>query len=157
MISAWTEPGRRSEGSAVSESSMAPIGTERPPARAMTPFLPTMKPGVASAWIANSAVMVENAMPISTVRPSRARAPAMLNASDATDAIAATTLTRPKCSVAGIMKGRVPAATTIATGVSAASRVRAITSRDRVMARVVGTPEPTLTNSTARELVLTTL
>ena len=60
------------------------------------PFLPTMKPGVASAWSANSAVIVENAMPISTVRPSRARAPAMLSASDARLAIAAAEPTSPK-------------------------------------------------------------
>ena len=42
-----------------------------------------MNPGVESACTANRAVIVENAMPISIVRPSRARAPATLSASDA--------------------------------------------------------------------------
>ena len=85
----------------------------------MIPFLPTMKPGVASAWTANSAVIVENAMPIRTLRPSRARAPAMLSASDARLAIAAAVLTRPKWSGAGIMKCCEPTATTRATGATA--------------------------------------
>ena len=71
---------RRSDGSAVSASRHAPTGIDRPPASAITPFGPTRKPGVASACRANSAVMVENAVAISTVRPSRARAPAMLTA-----------------------------------------------------------------------------
>ena len=43
------------------------------------PFLPTRNPGVESAWIANSAVIVENAVPIRIARPSRARAPARLS------------------------------------------------------------------------------
>ena len=79
-------------------------GTLRPPASAMIPFGPAIQPGVASAWTANSAVMVENAIPIRMLRPSRARAPAMLSASDARLAIVAAALTRPKCTHAGIMK-----------------------------------------------------
>ena len=67
-----------------------------------------MKPGVASAWTANSAVIVENAMPIRTLRPSRARAPAMLSASDARLAIAAAALTRPKCTARGHHEVLVP-------------------------------------------------
>ena len=104
MISGRTLPGRRSAGSAVSASSPAPTGTLRPPASEMIPFGPAIQPGVASAWTANSAVMVENAVPIRMLRPSRARAPAMLSASDARLAIVAAALTRPKCTHAGIMK-----------------------------------------------------
>ena len=113
-----------------------------------------MNPGVASAWTANSAVIVEKAMPIRTLRPSRARAPAMLSASEARLVIAAAALTRPKCIAAGSMYVRVPKRATTATGTSAANRVKARTSRDRVMARVIGsTAEQILTNG---KVVLTT-
>ena len=61
------------------------------------PFLPTMNPGVESAWIANSAVIVENAVPIRIARPSRARAPARLSSSEASEVSAAAPPTRPKC------------------------------------------------------------
>ena len=61
------------------------------------PFLPTRNPGVESAWIANSAVMVENAVPIRIARPSRARAPATLSSSDASEVRAAAPPTSPKC------------------------------------------------------------
>ena len=74
----------------------------------MTPLGPTMNPGVARAWTANSAVIVEKAMPISTLRPSRARAPAMLNASEDRLVIEAAALTMPKCIAAGSMYMRVP-------------------------------------------------
>jgi hypothetical protein len=95
-----------------------------------------MNPGVASACTANSAVIVENAMPISTLRPSRARAPAMLSASEATLAIEAAALTSTKCTIAGIMKCAEPTATTIATGASAASSVSTRTSRVRDMLQI---------------------
>ena len=63
------------------------------------PFLPTKNPGVESAWMANSAVIVENAVPIRIARPSRARAPATLSSSEASDVSAAAPPTRPKCCV----------------------------------------------------------
>ena len=88
-----------------------------------------MNPGVASACTANSAVIVENAMPISTLRPSRARAPATLSAIEVRLAIAAAVLTRPKCSAAGMWKWSVPTAATTATGAIAASTTRARTIR----------------------------
>ena len=69
----------------------------------------------------NSAVIVENAVPISTARPSRARAPAKLSASEATQAIAAAVTTSPKCSCAVSIAGRVPMATTTTIGTIAAS------------------------------------
>jgi hypothetical protein len=134
-ISPCTRPGRRSEGNAVSASRPTPAGTERPPASAITPFGPTMKPGVASACTANSAVMVENAIPISTLRPSRARPPAMLSASDASEAIAAAALTSPKCTCALIIQWRDPNAATTATGANAASSATARTIRVPGMVR----------------------
>ena len=60
------------------------------------PFSPTRNPGVESAWTANSAVIVENAVPIRIERPSRARAPATLSSSEASDVSAAAPPTRPE-------------------------------------------------------------
>ena len=105
----------------------------------MTPFGPTITPGVEKPCSANSAVIVENAVPISTARPSRARAPATVSASDAKLVSAAAVPTSPKWSSYGIITAREPARTTMATGTRAA---RIITARVRTMpgvsARVTG-------------------
>ena len=55
-----------------------------------------MIPGVARPWIASSAVMVENAAPSRTVRPSLARAPATVSPTDATAATSAPVATSAK-------------------------------------------------------------
>ena len=107
---------RRSAGSAVSASRYAPTGIDRPPASAITPFGPTIIPGVESPWTANRAVMVENAVPISTARPSRARAPAIVSASEAKLVIEAAPPTRPKCSCIGIITGCEPMIATTGWG-----------------------------------------
>ena len=52
-----------------------------------------MIPGVARPWIISSAVMVENAAPSSTVRPSLARAPATVSPTEATAAMSAPVAT----------------------------------------------------------------
>ena len=83
-------------GSAVRASTAPPAGSEAAPASAITPFGPTMIPGVASPWISSSAVMVENAAPSRTVRPSLARAPAIVSQTEATAATSAPVATSAK-------------------------------------------------------------
>ena len=48
-----------------------PAGRVSAPANAITPLSPIRMPGVARPWTVSSAVIVENAVPISTARPSR--------------------------------------------------------------------------------------
>ena len=83
------------------------------------PFLPIRNPGVESPWIANSAVIVENAVPIRIARPSRARAPATLSDSDASEVSAAVPPTSPKCTLAGNDAAFVPINATNTTGATA--------------------------------------
>ena len=83
-------------GSAVSASTAPPAGSEAAPASAITPFGPTIIPGVARPWIISSAVMVENAAPSRTVRPSLARAPATVSQTEATAATSAPVATSAK-------------------------------------------------------------
>ena len=84
--------GQRAE----SASTSAPAGSEAAPANATTPFVPTSTPGVASPCTASSAVIVENAVPSRTVRPSRRRAPATLRIADAIVAASAAAATSAK-------------------------------------------------------------
>ncbi len=63
----------------MSASSAAPTGIERPPASAITPFMPTTTPGVANPCTISSAVVVEKAVPSRITRPSRPRTPAAVS------------------------------------------------------------------------------
>ena len=69
-----------------------------------------------SAWTANSAVIVENAVPIRIERPSRARAPATLSSSDASDVSAAAPPTNPKCWFGVSFAGSLPTSATSTMG-----------------------------------------
>ena len=73
-----TASGRRSEGSAVSARIAPPTGSVAPPVKATTPLFPTITPGEAKPWRASSAAITANAVPMSTVRPSRRLAPTMV-------------------------------------------------------------------------------
>ena len=88
--------GRRSPGSALSASTSAPAGSEAAPANATTPFGPAITPGVAKPWTASSAVIVEKAVPSSTVRPSRRLTPAIVRMTEATAAASAPLSTSAK-------------------------------------------------------------
>ncbi len=74
----------------------------------MTPFGPTRIPGVAIAWIASSAVMVEKAAPSRTVRLSRARTPPIVSAIEATAATVAPDATSQKWTSAPTRASRPP-------------------------------------------------
>ena len=74
----------------------------------MTPFCPTMNPGVASPWIASRAVIVEKAAPSSTVRLSRARAPPTVSAIEAAAAISAANATSQKWTATPTWASRPP-------------------------------------------------
>ena len=98
------------------------------------PFSPTRNPGVESAWTANSAVIVENAVPIRIDRPSRARAPATLSSSDASDVSAAAPPTNPKCWFGVSIAGSLPASATSTTGAIETTSATAMTIRVRDIA-----------------------
>jgi hypothetical protein len=81
--------------------------------------------------MANSAVIVENAVPMRIVRPSRARAPATLKSSEASDVSAAAPPTSPKCSFGVSFAGRSPIRATTRIGATARMSAKAATSRVR--------------------------
>ena len=99
--------GRRRAGSAVSASSAAPVGSDTPPASAITPFGPTSTPGVAKPWTASSAVVVENAVPSRIARPSRARTPAVVTPIATSSAVPAVATTGTKWALPLQLHGRV--------------------------------------------------
>ena len=117
------------------------------------PFSPTRKPGVESAWTANSAVIVENAVPIRIDRPSRARAPATLSSSEASDVSAAAPPTRPKCWLGVSIADSVPNRATRTMGAIASTSAKA-TSRVRDIDRDIGRVRRHL-NRGAHKVVLT--
>ena len=87
---------------------MAPAGSDAAPATAITPLSPTTMPGVAIPWIASRAVMVEKAAPSSTVRLSRARAPATVRPIEAAAATSAPAATSQKWTPAPTCASRPP-------------------------------------------------
>ena len=118
------------------------------------PFVPTRNPGVASAWTANSAVIVENAVPIRIARPSRARAPATLSGSDASEVERGGAAHQPEVQLRrAASRARVPTSATSDDRARArASSATATTSRDRDMAGISAAPAENLSR---RKVVLT--
>jgi hypothetical protein len=90
---------------------------------------PTRKPGVVSPWIDSSAAIEENAVPISTERPSPRRAPATVRASAAAAARPALMPIGKKWTALGICTSVSPKKCTTPAGTTAqpASRPRSDT------------------------------
>ena len=102
--------GRRSAGSALSASTKAPEGSDAPPAKPMTPLGPASTPGVARPCTASIAVIVEKAVPSSTVRPSLRRTPAAVRAAEAIAPASAAAATSQKWARAGAATASPPRA-----------------------------------------------
>jgi hypothetical protein len=109
------------------------------PANATTPFAPTSTPGVASPWTASIAVIVENAVPRSTVRPSRRRTPAAVSSADATVAASAAHATSAKWVPPSTPAGSARAHSTTAPGITASAATAAISGSERSSVPVVTT------------------
>ena len=129
--------GRRSAGSALSASTNAPAGIDAAPANATTPFCPASTPGVARPWTASSAVIVENAVPSSIVRPSRRRAPASVRIAEATAAASAPASTRPKWICADAATGSLAAHSVTAPGTIANAATAATSGSERSCVPIV--------------------
>ncbi len=93
----FTASGRRRTGRTLSARIAPPTGSVAPPVNATTPFISTRTPGVVRPCRTSSAAMTQNALPTSTARPSRRRAPTTVRAAAETVASSAPRATPQKC------------------------------------------------------------
>ena len=75
----------------------APTGSVAAPVSETTPFISTMKPGLASPWTTSSEAITVNAVPTRTARASPPRQPPNERATPAAVATSAERTTLQKC------------------------------------------------------------